>query len=281
MFQHPDTDTDGGADGDWSRDADHYPDGGAGVQVSRDLALPGMSKQKLRHRPEGFHGITIKERDRRMTAVGLLARQSFEAGQVVNFLPVWGLKLSRSQVYSYLQKLPPRPRRTGDRRIHDRLAIDHLTRIALDAARAGLQVDERLEVGRQVTGFRFKPDARFYVPPLGFMLEEQIALLPEARWRDKARAHLRHFLATGDRSRRLFVCPGAAEMGRGLGHTAAVLDEEGGERGLLLFITREELEDERDKVLAPVWHGIGGKLLPLVQWHPLLEPKLHRPTPVT
>src|SRR2546423_8654789 len=93
-----------------------------------------------------------------------------------------------------------------------------------DAAEGGITA-ERIEVGRSIPGFRFKPDARWFLSYYGFMLEEQASPLPETRWRDKLRAHLRHFLETGDRSRRLFVGNDRGDLLRARQHAPQIRNE--------------------------------------------------------
>ena len=256
-------------------DPETNPDARNNVSDRFQRVVRSMEKPKTKKTPEGFHGITIEEKTKRQVAITTLVHQAFAVEQIVAFLPTWGLKLSRSQVYEYLSvmKLPRGYKRSiVEQRIHDRLAINHLVRIAQDAS--PLAMDERIEVGKAVVGFRFKPDARFFFTPYGFMLEEQASPLPETRWTSKLKAHLHHFLETGDRSRRLFVCNGKADIARARSYARKILKQARREElNLFLFIDQLDMEDGRNKAFAEVWQTANGPFTELLKYHPLMGQK--------
>ena len=269
MEDHPETDAEA--------HPDTNPDTRNSVSDRFQRVVRQFEKPKPTPLPEGFHGITIEERTKRLVAITTLVHQSFAVEQIVAFLPTWGMKLSRSQVYEYLTQLKlPRgyKRSIVEQRIHDRLAINHLVRIAEDAAVHGLKMDERIEVGKAVAGFRFKPDARFFIVPYGFMLEEQASPLPETRWTTKLKAHLHHFLDTGDRSRRLFVCNGRSDISRARQYAKKLLHQaRRPELNLFLFIDQLDMEDGRNKAFDDVWQTANGPFVKLLQFHPLMGQK--------
>ena len=235
-----------------------------------ERALRGMDKPKTRFTAEHFHGISIEERHRRIILMQRLVEERFAVEQIVAFLPIWNLKLTRAQVYEYLEAVK-RPRSyvasVREQRVHDRLAINHVIRIAQDAFEYGVRMDERIEVARAIPGFRLIPDARFFLGDYGFMLEEQASPLPETRWTSKLKAHLRHFLETGDRSRRLFVVNGKADLVRARQYARSILRAAGrSSLNLFLFIDQKAIEGAGNMASDTIWQTAWGPHVGLVDW---------------
>jgi hypothetical protein len=246
----------------------------SGIQMRYERAIRGLEKPISSRSNPAFRNISIKERGERLLAVELLAQEYLSAEQITDFLPAFGLSVPLSRVYTYLAmvRLPKRYKQTVERRsrrLHDGLSVSHLIRLARDAREIGLAI-ERVQVARKLPDVPVIPDAYFFLrcpKAFGYFLEEQIAPLPDTRWRDKLRAYLKRRLKTKDNIRVLFVVNDRGDMARARAYARELLrDHESEGMKLFLFAEQLTLKGSRNVVSAPVWLTPWGNAVSLVSW---------------
>ncbi len=235
----------------------------------------GLEKPTPDAARRAFHGITNNEKRRRAQLVTECIILGMSAEQIVDFLPTWGVTLSRSQVSDYMteiiptipkSKMPPRYRRSeGEQSHHDYFTWRFFIRIAQDAAKAGYRT-RKIQKGRTVEGMRFRPDLNWWIIHYLFYLELQLSDLTETRWTVKFANYFR-LRETGLWFRALFVIDQQGDMNYARRFAREFLKKKNQpDLDLCLFINLDDLKSSANLATDEVWITPWGKRTSLLQW---------------
>lgn len=247
--------------------AEGYPeqhqDGLSTVQERFERAIRGMGKRKPGGKRKALKPITSNERRDRLLTVQELIHLGMSLEQIVDFLPTWGLRLSRSTLYEYLPLLRlPRSYAKSDSQQthHDYFTLRFFLRIAEDAAAGGFQTRKLAKGKSPFDGARFRPDFKWEIRQYLFFLEMQLSDLAETRWSVKFRNYLKMRETLGRRFAALFVIDQKGDLAYARRHARNVIGRFGGQgRNSLLFISLNDLKGSGNVALDPVWVNAWGE----------------------
>lgn len=261
---------------------DNLTDGRSDAAGRFAHALRGLDKPKTFPAARPFRSITNDEKKHRQLLVEQCVRLGLSAEQIADFLPTWGLSLSRSQVYAYLadMRLPRRYcRAEGEQSHHDYYTFRFFIRIAQDVAKAGYHTHRLLKGKLAYEDVRFRPDFKFEVGHYVRFMELQLSDLTETRWSVKFSNYYRLRQKTGLRFRALFVIDQQGDLAYVRRFAREFLKRRGvPDLNLFLFIPLADLKGSANLAVDPVWLTPKGEKVGMIEWltQPGRKPSMQR-----
>lgn len=245
-----------GAESSPDNSPDSLPHVHSAIRDRYEHALKGMGKPNRRGHHPGLKPLTIDERQSRAAAIHSLVTLGMAAEQIVDFLPTWGISLSRSTVYDYLSgmRLPRYYKRAeGSQSHHDYYTFRFFIKIAQDAAEAGMRTSRLMKGKLAWEGLRFRPDFKFEMGGLLRFVEMQLSDLAETRWTTKFSNYWRLKKLTGTRFRVLFIIDQEGDLSYVRRHAKLFLERRGEAVSPFLFIRLKDLKGSANVVTDGVW----------------------------
>lgn len=255
---------------------DDHPDIPVGLEERRRTLKIGSRKRKTHEERKAFHGVTNDEKRKRAFFIQKFVKLGMAAEQIVDFLPTWGIEMSRSQVYEYMANQDDRPRvklprgyKRGEREQshHDYFTFRVFIRIAQDIAKHGLQCSHLQKGQSPCDNARMRPDFGWRVLHYLFFMELQLSDLTETRWRPKLRKYPRLRQLLGHPFRALIIVDQRKDMAYVRRHARAVLQEGDVKGTMFLFICLNDvIATANDLACDPVWMDEHGNRRALLEW---------------
>lgn len=243
---------------------------GAALRDRFERAIRGLGKPKRLGDRKALKSITNNERKERLLTVQQLVNLGMSLEQIADFLPTWGLTLSRSTLYEYLPLLKvPRsyPSSESQQSHHDYYTIRFFIRVAQDAFAAGFQTRKLAKGKSPFDGARFRPDFKWVIGRYLFFLELQLSDLAETRWSVKFRNYLKLREVLGKNFRALFVIDQKGDLAYARRHARNVIERLGGHgRNSLLFIGLKDMKSSANVASDPVWVNAWGEETALLKY---------------
>lgn len=235
---------------------DNLPHMDSDIRGRYEHALKGLEKPKRTGYHPGLKSLTIDERQERASMIYSLVTLGMAAEQIVDFLPTWGISLSRSTVYEYLSEMRlPRyyKRAAGEQSHHDYYTFRFFIKIAQDAHAAGMRTSRLMKGKLAWEGMHFRPDFKFEMGKYLRFMEMQLSDLAETRWTTKFSNYWRLKKLTGLKFRVLFIIDQKGDLAYVRRHARLFLEKRKEDVNLFLFIRLDDLKGSANTVTDKVW----------------------------
>lgn len=245
-----------GAESSPDNSPDSLPHVHSAIRDRYEHALRGLEKPKRTGYHPGLKSLTIDERQERASVIHSLVTLGMAAEQIVDFLPTWGISLSRSTVYEYLSEMRlPRyyKRAAGEQSHHDYYTFRFFIKIAQDAHEAGMKTSRLMKGKLAWEGVRFRPDFKFEMDGFLRFIETQLSDITETLWTTKFSNYWRLRKLAGVKFRVLFIIDQKGDMAYVRRHARTFLEKRGETISPFLFIRLDDLKGSANVVTDNVW----------------------------